>query len=342
VQGDAIAWRQVARCGFVAHPRVTDLLFRIFRIGPEDVQGDLAVNRDGLDSGDNACSGAFEHDGASEPSLHRASHAGAVKIGLVFHHHHRVPSRLCLGVLTVAMLAGQAVAGAGQRPDMLPRAEVLVARHIEAIGGVEAYKAIQSVHARGRLEIPAQGIVAAFELFTARPARMLYRVTVPGVGRIENGYDGRVGWSDNPITGPEVFSGRQLAEAAEDAWFDGPLRDRSRVRQLTTVEQTSFDGRPAYRVRVEFLSGQEQFDLFDAETGLQIGSESSRATPQGIVPTVNVLRNYRRFGAVLQATTFVQRAMGFEQVVTLTSCEYDRVPDSTFLLPPGVAALLPQ
>jgi hypothetical protein len=276
------------------------------------------------------------------PSLHRASDAWAVKIGLVFDHRHRLSFLVCLATLGMAMLAGQAVVGAGQRPDELPRAEVLVARHIEAIGGIEAYKAIQSIHARGRLEIPAQGIVAAFELFTARPARMLYRVTVPGVGRIENGYDGRVAWSDNPISGPEVFAGRQLAEAAEDAWFDGPLRDRSRVRRITTVEQTSFDGRVAYRVRVEFLSGHEQFDIFDAETGLQIGSEASRATSQGIVPTVNVLRNYQRFGAVLQATTFVQRAMGFEQVVTLTSCEYDRVPDATFVLPPGVAALLPQ
>lgn len=258
-------------------------------------------------------------------------------------HHRRCASfGSILAAIVAAVVTGPTSAAAGQQPAVLPRAEVIVARHLEAIGGVEAFKAVQSVHARGRLEIPAQGIVAAFELFTARPSRMLYRVNVPGVGRIENGYDGQVGWSDNPISGPEVFAGRQLVEAAEDAWFDGPLREPSRVRRMTTVEQTLFDGRQAYRVRVEFLSGREQFDLFDTETGLQLGSEASRATPQGIVPTVNVLRNYQRFGAVLQPTTFVQRAMGFEQVVTLTSCEYDQVPDATFVLPPSVAALIPR
>jgi|SRR5690606_17111424 len=243
---------------------------------------------------------------------------------------------------SLLMLAAWPGGARAQAPaEALPTGDEIVARHVAAIGGREAYKAVESVHARGRLEIPAQGIVAAFELMTARPARMLYRVNVPGVGRIENGYDGTTGWSVNPISGPEVLTGRQLLESAEDAWFDGPLHEPSRVRDLTTLERTTFDGRPAYKVQVRFNSGNEQIEYFDAETGLQIGSEASRATPQGIVPTVNVLRDYRKFGNLLQATTFIQRAMGFEQVVTLTSCEYDVVPESAFALPPAVAALLP-
>lgn len=248
-----------------------------------------------------------------------------------------------VGVLAaLVLLAARPAVAEAQSPSVsLPSGTEIVARHVAAIGGVDAYKAVQSVHARGRLEIPAQGIVAAFELMTARPARMLYRVNVPGVGRIENGYNGATGWSVNPISGPEVLSGRQLVESAEDAWFDGPLHEPSRVRELTTLELTTFDGRPAYKVRVGFHSGHEQVEYFDAESGLQIGSEASRATPQGIVPTVNVLRNYQKFGNLLQATTFIQRAMGFEQVVTLTSCEYDVVPESAFDLPPAVAALLP-
>lgn len=245
---------------------------------------------------------------------------------------------LALAVATLA--AGLSASSLAQAPPDLPLAQDIVARHLEAIGGVDAHRAVQSMHARGRLEMPAQGIVAAFELFTARPARMLYRVTVPGVGRIENGYDGTVGWSVNPISGPELLAGRQLVEAAEDAWFDGPLRQADRVAELTTLGQETFDGRPAYRVHVVFRTGREQVEFFDVETGLQIGSEAQRATPQGIVPTVNVLRNYERFGPLMQATTFVQRAMGFEQVVTLTSCEYDRVPDDIFDLPPAISALL--
>jgi hypothetical protein len=241
-------------------------------------------------------------------------------------------------LLAFLALSGRAYLDARQTP--LPSGREIAARHVAALGGVAAYKAIASVHARGRFEIRDRGITGEFELFTARPNRMLYRVTVPGIGVIENGFNGQVGWSLNPISGPELLDGQQLVEAADDAWFDSPLYEDDHVRSLSTLERTEFDGRAAFKVRVVLRSGGTPVEYFDASTGLQIGSESVRATPQGPVPTLNILRDHRRFGAVLQATSFVQRALGFEQVVTIASCEYDTVPDGTFAVPPSIAALV--
>ena len=117
-----------------------------------------------------------------------------------------------------------------------------------------------------------------------------------------------------------------MAEAADDAWFDGPLHAPGHVRELTTLARTDFDGKPAYKVRVVYGSGSEQIEYFDTNTGLQIGAESARAMPQGVVQSVSILRDYRKFGPLLQASTLVQRALGFEQIVTVTSCEYNVVP----------------
>jgi hypothetical protein len=224
--------------------------------------------------------------------------------------------------------------------DGLPSGTEIVRRHVAALGGAAAFKAIRSVHARGRFEIRDRGISGDFELFTARPNRMLYRVTVAAIGVIENGFDGKVGWSLNPIAGPELLAGQQLVEAAAEAWFDTPLYEDDHVRSVSPIERVEFDGRAAFKVRVVLRSGVDSMEFFDVSTGLQIGSESVRATPQGPVPTVNMLRDHRRFGAVLQATTFVQRALGFEQVVTIASCDYDAVPAATFALPPSIAALV--
>jgi hypothetical protein len=124
--------------------------------------------------------------------------------------------------------------------------------------------------------------------------------------------------------------------------FDGTLHAPGHVRELTTLARVEFDGRPAFKVKVVFVSGNEQTEYFDAENGLQIGSESARATPQGVVQTVNILRNYRKFGALAQATTFIQRALGFEQTLTLTSYEYDVVPETAFDPPAEVKALIPR
>ena len=52
---------------------------------------------------------------------------------------------------------------------------------------------------------PSQKIVGDLEVLTARPAKQLYRVTVPSIGRIENGYDGVIGWSVSPAAGPELL-----------------------------------------------------------------------------------------------------------------------------------------
>ncbi|MEO7189790.1 MAG: hypothetical protein ABI051_01890 [Vicinamibacterales bacterium] len=240
------------------------------------------------------------------------------------------------------MLAGLLVClgdGFSAAQDPLPSAREIIARHVAALGGEAAYRVVRTVHARGRLEIPAQKVSGDLELFSARPNKLLYRVTVGGIGVIETGFNGVAAWSVNPIVGPELLTGTQLSEAADDAWFDGTLHLSDHVREMTTVGRETFDGRPAYKVHVVFRSGNEQNEYFDIETGLQSGAEAPRTTPSGVVPTVNVFRNYRRFGLVLQATTLVQRALGFEQVVTITSCDYEPIPDSTFDPPPQVKAL---
>lgn len=228
---------------------------------------------------------------------------------------------------------------AAARQDALPSGREIVARYVKAIGGERALAAVKSMRLRGRLEIPSQNLAGDLEVLTARPAKQVYRVTVPNIGRIENGYDGTVGWTVSPLAGPELLAGRQLTEAADDAWFDGPLHAPGHVRELTTIGRTDFDGKPAYKVRVVFNSGSEQIEYFDTNTGLQIGSEAARAMPQGVVQSVSILRDYRRFGPLLHASTLVQRALGFEQVVTIRSCEYNVVPTSAFTPPAEVQAL---
>jgi len=242
-------------------------------------------------------------------------------------------------------IAAQAAAPATAAPQAaadqtLPTGREIVSRFVTAIGGEAAYKAIKSIRARGEVRIAAQGITGALELVAARPARMRNRVTVTGIGTIEQGYDGKHAWSINPGVGPELLTGRQFMEQADDAWFDGTLHGPEHVKTFTPVARAMFDGHSAYKVNVVLVSGSTQVEYFDVETGLLLGSEADRATPLGVVPTLNVLRDYKKFGAVLHPTTLMQRALGFEQVVTITSIDYDTVPDSAFDPPAEVKALI--
>ena len=59
-----------------------------------------------------------------------------------------------------------------------------------------------------------------------------------------------------------------------------------------------------------------------------------------MVPTTSILRDYKPFGALLQPTTLVEKAMFLEQVLHVTSVEYNVVPKNAFEPPPAIQALL--
>jgi hypothetical protein len=237
-----------------------------------------------------------------------------------------------LGLLQ-ALLVGQEAA--------LPTARDIVARHVAAIGGEAAYRSVKSVRVRGRFELTGQNISANFEMVASRPNRLRLHADIPGIGVNESGYDGKVGWSLDPQTGPRLLTGRELDELAVDANFDATLHPADLFKELTTIGRTVFDGHPAYKVRAIFNSGVEQTEYFDTATGLQIGWEGSRQMGQlGVVPTTTTLRDYKKFGPLMQPTTTLQKALFIEQVLHLTSCEYDLVDDSAFALPAQIKALI--
>jgi hypothetical protein len=129
-------------------------------------------------------------------------------------------------------------------------------------------------------------------------------------------------------------------EVGDDAWFDNILHGADHVKSMTTVGKSTFDDRPAFQIKVVFNSGSEETEYFDAESGLLLGSEASRETAMGVLPLMGFFRDYKKFGAVMQATTLSSRTMGFEQVLRLTAFEFNKVPANAFDLPPQIKALI--
>jgi hypothetical protein len=222
----------------------------------------------------------------------------------------------------------------------LPSARAVIDRSVQAAGGAAAFKAVRSIRAKGTLAIPSQNLTGDFEMLATRPNKTLTRATLAGVGSLEEGYDGKVGWSIDPVSGPVLVVGRALMERADESWFDAPLHADNFVRQVSIVGREDFDRRAAYRLKVTLASGLEQEELFEVDSGLQIGLEARRDTPFGSAPTTTIYRDYKKFGALMLPTTQVQRILGIEQVVTVESYEFNAVPAGAFDLPPAVKALI--
>jgi hypothetical protein len=189
--------------------------------------------------------------------------------------------------------------------------------------------------------VPAQGLVGTVEIFgAANPNRATLRVQVPGLGEIASGFDGSHGWSLSPLLGPMLQVGKELEQSKFDADFYGDLRDPKRYRSMKTVEKTTFDNRPCYKVSMVREDGSEDFDFYDVVTGLRAGSMNTRETPMGSVKTTSIEGDYKKFGNLLLATSVVQQIMGVEQKIMLATVEFDKVQPSAFDLPDPIKALI--
>ena len=250
-------------------------------------------------------------------------------------HIGRLVRAAAVAVALVTLLSGDITA----RQDS-PSAREIVDRFVKAIGGRDAYKKISSLRSSGTFELPGQGIRGNFEMLQARPAKARIKIEIPALGPMDIGYDGKHGWQIDPMAGPALLTGRKLTELRDDSWFDGPLYEADFVKSMTVVEKTTFDGRPAHKLQVVFASGSEEAQFFDVETGLRIGSEARRETPLGIVPTSSAWRDYKVFGAIRQPTVIVQRPLGIEQIIRLTTFEYNVVAPEAFDMPPQIKALI--
>ena len=225
-------------------------------------------------------------------------------------------------------------------PAKLPSGRSIVDRHVASIGGRAAVLGHKSAHAVGTLAMPSTGLTGALEMYGAHPNKTLLKISLGGVGDVLEGFDGTHGWSLSPMTGPMLLEGKQLEEKRFDSEFYSELRSESRYISVTTLEQVDFEGRPCYKVRLVRKSGGEDLEFYDLATGLKAGSITTRETQMGTVTGTTVESEYRKFGNLLQPTKVVSHVGGLEQVITISSIEYDRVPPSVFDLPLGIKALL--
>ena len=107
-----------------------------------------------------------------------------------------------------AQAAATAARPAAQPAAPLPAAEEILKRYRTAIGGEAAIKKHTSRVVAGSFEILAQNMKGDLKITAAAPDRLRLIISLPGVGDLERGYDGRVGWSLDPAVGPRLLEGR--------------------------------------------------------------------------------------------------------------------------------------
>lgn len=253
-----------------------------------------------------------------------------------------VPVSLLVLAFAAAPRAQQTAATAPPAPPAapLPAARAIIDKYIDATGGKDVQLKQQWRRVVGKISMPAQGLEGDIVILAARPDLTRMTMTLPGIGEIQQGYDGKVAWSVNPLTGPMLLQGKALQQTIADAEFDSSLHTDKSYRSLETVETTQFEGRPAYKVKATRTNGDEDLEFYDVDTGLLVGAILTRESPMGPVTATHVTSDYKTFGGMKVATKITQKVMGTEQVITISAVDFDPIDKAQFTPPASIQALI--
>ena len=244
--------------------------------------------------------------------------------------------------LAAALVAGSTVALRAQTPAALPPVNEVLKNYRAAIGGDAAIKTHTARSVKGTFEIPAQGMRGDLSIIAAAPDLIRVMVTLPGLGELQRGYNGKLGWSIDPAIGPRLLDGSELAEFRHSADFYDDLHEPAKFKSIAVVARTSFEGQDCYELRLVKDSGFEYTEFFSVATGLIVGGKLNASSQMGSVPVTSVVSGYKAFGGVLVPTVTRQRMMGLEQLTTVLSVSFDPIDPKSFELPPAIAALAAQ
>ena len=240
--------------------------------------------------------------------------------------------------LGVAAIAVAAQAGAAAAQQALPPASEIVEKYVRAIGGHDAVARLQARHMTAELSMPAMGMTMTMETFAARPDKSLMRMSVNGM-QVAEGYDGQVAWASDPMNGPRLIDGAELAQRQDMASFDNALDFAKVFPKLETIGEKTVNGKPCWNVRMTGQRGTVQEGCFDKESGLLVATHAVRQSRMGEIPVDATYGEYKQFDGVLVPTVSTIQQGGQQVVVTVKSLSHEPVPASTFELPAEVKAL---
>ena len=224
----------------------------------------------------------------------------------------------------------------------LPSAKEVLDKHVAAIGGRDAVNAITSLEQSGTMELAAMGISAELSMAAAKPNKMAMTMSIPGMGEMQQGFNGEIGWDNNPMSGPRLTEGEELINRKESASFleSFGVFDPARFTSMEVVEKTTFAGEEAYKVRMVRKVGRESMEYFSVASGLRIGSQTTAVSPMGEMEINATLSDYKQFGNVKLPTKMSQSQSGQDIVMTFANVKFNEVTDAAFALPPAVKALV--
>ena len=248
--------------------------------------------------------------------------------------------RTMLLVGSFLTLAVSVVVGADLQSPSNPTAEQVIEKNVAARGGLQAWRAVQTLSMSGKMEaggnerqtLAAQGVRTGGVQLPKRPTEQMqlpFRLEMKRSrkSRLEidfrgdtavQVFDGSNGWKLRPFLNRrevEPFTPDELKTAATQSDLDGPLVDYAAKGTKVDMEGTEkVEGKDTYRLKLTFKDGHIQRVWVDAKTFLETKMEGTPRRLDGKVHPVEVYyRDYRMVGSLMVPYVTETKVEGVKQ-----------------------------
>ncbi len=174
----------------------------------------------------------------------------------------------------------------------LPTADQILDHYLQATGGRDAWKKLTTRVSKGTIDLTGKDMTGTLELNEKAPNQTLAVVSIGGAS-FRQGFDGKVGWSDDPQNGLRELGGEELAETRRDADFSHPVNMHELYKKFTVTGRENVDDHNTYIVEAAPEDSAPEKLYFDTQSGLLIRVISQRHTPDGVTSIQIDLSDYR-------------------------------------------------
>jgi hypothetical protein len=154
----------------------------------------------------------------------------------------------------------------------------LIARNVEARGGADAWRDVDSLRLAGQMDL-GQGMHVPYTIEQKRPGRMCLEFEFDEQLATQCVTD-EAGWKVLPFMGrtrPEPMTETEHAEMADAAAIDGLLFDAARRgHEVSLVGTETVNGREAYKLEILLPRGSKRWIYLDTESALEVKLETIR------------------------------------------------------------------
>ncbi len=221
----------------------------------------------------------------------------------------------------------------------LPTGAEVMDRFAEVTGG-KAHDKIRTRVVKGKMSMPKMGLEGELTLYQEKPNKLYVHADLPGIGTVEQGFDGKVAWERTQMMGPRLLADDERTELVEQATIDAERHWRDFYDKAVTVGLEDVGGKPAYKVVLICKTGTRKTSWFDKESGLLVKTSARIKSAMGEMPTVGRLLDYREVDGIKMPFENQTEMMGQKQIVTIDSVKQNvELPKDRFDLPSDIAAL---